>query len=444
MDDSYFEASPIYLGRGVKLLVFLTLLRVKNATLWAAFLSLNPGIRTWLQKYLRARQKDPVTVDRRIRKLANLVSAAFLYMATCTNSRVPKDYISLFLGETYYGKLVPPTSPVVVSPTTATYFRLSSYREGGLVRTLYRNKHYVVFPMICGQILSNYLTPTRYKLNQRYFSPLLKVRLLDPIWKNFRLGIRVRAIHWPGLCFSYAKHNGLLFLYVAALNVRTGLWTRYYKSSSEGGFSNPLLKNILIQFLTYCGHRANSLANIIYIPNLLAMGLLAITAPMLTQILVLKKWYMANQKQSIKLYMRTIGFIAGLSTMMIHSKSLVSGKEKMDKKEDIKNQNSCSEFPNTGNKSRNLGPDFYNSVSLYFTQLIILSKWRILKENHPWFTLLKVGTWQRMETGLMCYLVWKLMNLNDYVRRNTPVSGNQELERLQNSPWIRAINRIMN
>ncbi|OBA24167.1 hypothetical protein METBIDRAFT_30497 [Metschnikowia bicuspidata var. bicuspidata NRRL YB-4993] len=411
----------------------------------------------------RSRYKDPYTVDRRVCKLANLISVVLLYSAASTNHTIPKDYLLLYLCETYYGKLVPPSSPIVVSPSTAAYFKLGSYKANSWVRKTYEKKHFILFPVVCGQILLNYLTPTQYKLNQRYFSVAIKRVLLDPIWTHFRMGVGFQAMAWRGLLVSYARHNGLLFLYMAALNFRTRLWRPCYKLGSELELGGHRLRKVCGKYILYCAQRANTVANFVYAPNLLSMVLLSKTAPLLAHWRPLKTKYMVNQKQTVKWYMRSIGFLAGLAAMLLHTIKYVTP---IGRKSDLSTYSDFYTDSDFGPESdldtdsgfgtdadsedegeldnpRVLGPDFYNSICIYLTQLIVLSKWRIVKENHPWFTVLKVGTWRRMETGLMCLFVWKLMNLNDHVTKHTLGSGSHELQKLRLNPWIKAVNRIM-
>lgn len=147
------------------------------------------------------------------------------------------------------------------------------------------------------------------------------------------------------------------------------------------------------------------------------------------------------------MYLRVIGLTAGVSAMSLQSKE-IELLLLFEPKSWILEPQYETRRPTKTTQSQKypcfLEPDFYNDVSLYLAQLIVLSKWRILKENHPWFTLLKVGTWLRMETGLMCFLVWKIMNLNDYINKHSILAEDPELDKLKLSPWVKAVDRIMN
>ncbi|GEQ71180.1 hypothetical protein JCM33374_g4861 [Metschnikowia sp. JCM 33374] len=169
---------------------------------------------------------------------------------------------------------------------------------------------------------------------------------------------------------------------------------------------------------------------------------------MLTSFKPLRKVYLNNQKTVLKLYMRAIGSAAGLSAMLLslidfNPNILFRGSTSHQKVP----QKPPQKVPPTTidpSEGRDLEPGFYNTINKYLLQLVVLSKWRMLKENHPWFTLLKVGTWRRMETAVMCYLVWKLMNLNDYIYKNASGLGNKQILHLRHNPWIKAVDRIMN
>lgn len=430
MDDSYLYTPPDpSAAKAVKWLLALLVLRVKRPLSWAAFLALNPLIRLHLAHWVKARNKDPQTVDRRVRKLSNLVSVAFLYSAVAPNARVPKDYVLLYLFEQYY-LLNPPSLRIVTLPTTARWFKLRSYGKDSWVRRLYVNKHYVVFPAIFGQILSNYLTPTRYKLNQRYLSSSIKSHLLNPIWINFRMGVRSQLVNWAGLLASYARLNGLVFAYYALASFHL----RFLRHYLWHGENTQQLRSVLRNYLAYCFHRANSLVNFIFEPSLLAMVLLSLTAPMLTNVPLVKGAYMANMKQFVKNYFKVVGFVAALGLMALHSMDFVPsfGYRPLphDRKDEPRN-------------IRSLTPQFFDDVNMYLFRLIVLSKWRILKENHPWFSVFKFGTWQRIEAAAMCYAVWKLMNLNDYIQMNRYGPAHAECEQLEQASIIKAVNRIM-
>ncbi|KAM9930601.1 hypothetical protein OXX80_009332 [Metschnikowia pulcherrima] len=443
MGESYTQKTPRHIVRGAKIFALLAFLRVPNSASWAAFLSLNSIIKNWLQNNVKLTYKDPATVTRRISKLANLVSAGFLYSAISTNSRMPKDYISLCLIESYYGQLVPPTSPLNVSPTTSSL--RDCIRNGGWMKNAYVYKHLIVFPLLCGQLLSTYLTPTKYRPNQRYFPRFIRNHVLDPIWKHFRLDRKGSSLNWRGVLSSYAKDNGYLFMYMAISNFRHSLLTPWLRSTS--GDTKLSLTTLLKRFVGFSAGRANAVANMIYSANLLSMFLLSVTSSILIQNRILKNIYMAHEKSAVKVYMKIVGYVAGLCAMSIHS--VIYSEKPISKKDSerglaiLESNGTSGRIQTSPSGATQLDASFYNSLSLYLSQLLVLSKWRILKENHPWFSVLNVGTWRRMEAGLMCFVVWKMMNLNDHVTRVSQDSHAKKVKNLKHNVWLKMVDRIM-
>lgn len=435
MDDSYLYApSDPGLSKAAKWLVFLLVLKVKKPVQWSAFLALNPTIRSLLIDHIKPKRKDPETVNRRVRKLSNLISVSFLYLAVSNNIRIPKDYVLIYIYMTYYGELNPPSSKIIVSPTTAKYFKISAYKKDSLLRKLYEKKHFVIFPVIFGQLLSNYLTPTRYKLNQKYLSSSIKSLILNPIWINFSMGVNSQVLNWAGLLRAYVKHNVYLVAYFAVSTFREQFLTHYYELKNDTYRGNGGVREIITNYAAYVANKANSMANFIYGPNLFSMFLLALTAPMLTKYSMLRDAYLSNVKLVMKTYIKVIGFIAAFSTMCVNAMDFVPSFGYRPLDGDAKSETS---------NVRRLGTTFMDGLNMYLFRLIILSKWRIVKENHPWFSILKVGTWERIESVVMCYGVWKLMNLNDYISKNKYGPASKECDRLALQPIMKGINKLM-
>lgn len=388
------------------MLVIFKLLKIKNAAALAAFFTLHPHIRRLLRNHVQAAQKDPATVERRIKKSSNLISAVLLYAGVSLNPKIPKDYIVLYLIELYYGSLNTPRSPFLVSPTTARRFKLSTYSENGWVHWLYRNKHYVLFPLIYAQLLSNYLTPTQYKLNQRYLSSTIKNWMLNPIWKNFHMGRTSKSILWLGLGGAFLKHCALLMAYFLLSEVKSKILVKYFQKSD--------MKQAFKDYVLLCVNKSKSFALFLYGTSLMSMALLAVTLPLLTAGGIIHKLYTANPKSFIKNYIKIVGAGSALLAMLVA-------------------------VP----RSKVLSAAFFNGINGYLLNLIVLSKWRILKENHPWFTILRVGTWERIESVLLSYVVWETMNLNDSIRDNDDADKMAECKRLQDDRLIRVVDRIM-
>ncbi|KAF3991724.1 hypothetical protein FT663_02597 [Candidozyma haemuli var. vulneris] len=430
MDDSYLYTPPNpSVGKSVKWIIVLLLLRAKNPLRLTAFLSLNPTIRNLINDWLRdhTRLKDPETVDRRSRKLANLATVGFLFSAVANNPQIPKDYWSIYFYTAYFGELNPPSSRITVYPTLSKATGIDKLKKKSWVRYLYNRKHHIIYPIIFGQLLSNYLTPTKYKLNHKYLSASIKNYIFNPIWINFRLGVNSQSVHWAGLLQSYVKHNVVLFGVYALLSFKDRLLDRYYEVAN-GSMNFTSIGKLLRQYLIFVGHKANAMANFIYGPNLTAMFLLALTSPMLTRVGFLREIYFGNMKTFVKNYIKGIGFVSAFATMSLGSLQLVQSF-------------GYKRLPGDPKNIRQISTDFYNGLNSYLLRLIILSKWRIVKENHKWFSIINIANWDRIESFILCYGVWNLMNLNDYILKH-PLQ--KECQRLEKNSLIRAVNRIMN
>lgn len=429
MDDSYISQPDPTKGKILKWLIALLLVRAKNPIRLTAFLSLHPVIRdslfAWVKNHTKSKHQG--TVDRRTRKLANFVSVGILFLAISNNTQIPKDYLLIYLYMAYLGQLHPPTSKITVSPTINKALNINGIRKNPAVRRLYANKHLLIFPVIFGQLLSNYLTPTKFKLNHKYLSSSIKNYIFNPIWKNFRMGASYQRVHWLGLFSVYLQHNLVLCGCYIVSSFKARIWDKYYDSHGYFNSGSPSLSLLWKRLLIYSAHKGNSMSNFIYGPNLISMLLLSLTAPALTLVPFLRKVYFRNIKSFIKNYIKTIGFVATLATVSFSSIFSIPAFGHQP-------------FPGESGNIRKISSDFYDEVNLYLFKLIILSKWRILKENHPWFTLVNVANWERIESLLLCYGVWQLMNLNDYVRQN-PLQ--KECQKLEKEPLIRAINSVM-
>lgn len=370
---------------------------------WSSFLALNP----WLKKrLLRLAPHQNETNRRRLAKTANLISCVFLYLASSGTKVFPKDYVLLYLWFLYYGEFNPPSAlKILVSPRLSPYLKINNYKNRWVSR-VYENKEYIFYPAIFGQILSNYLTPTQYKLNQRYLSSSIKTRILNPIWINYSLGYKSHYMNWRGLLSSYVVHN--LAFGGAMLLVK-------YKRLAP---SVPAIKSYLLHVV----HTANSFTNFIYMPNLISILLISLTSPLLSW----KRPPSHHTKIIFKTYIKVIGFIAGFATLYCNSLNLIPDYG-LDEPADV----------------RQIPKHYLNALNLYLFRLILLSKWRITKENHPTFRKLRVSSWATIEAVVMCIGVYKVMNLTDYVynEHNELV---EECQELKQKPLIKGIRRITN
>lgn len=415
----------------------LLLARVPRPVALASFISLNPSFRLLLAKHFHPkdpREKPHALSDRTIATVANAASAILLYVASEANDRIPKDYLLLYLWISYYGALNPPSAlKVLVSPKLLKYLKISTYKSPTL-SYWYENKEYVIFPAIFAQILSNYLTPTRYKLNQRYLSSSIKSYLLSPIWINYTQLATAHLLRWSGLARSYILHNVCLTALFGLISFKSRFLDRYYElkhgKTLETKEQRDLPLLVLKKFLLHSLHSANALVNFLYAPNLIAILLISLTLPVLTYLrqpkAVLHSFYMNHTKTFFKSYIKIIGFAAAFTGLFFNSMDLIPA---YGLKED--------------RGVRRVSKEFMDGVNLYLFRLILLSKWRITKENHPWFKLLRLKTWERIEAAVMCYGVFKVMNLNDFVKRNKDGESSVECLRLQKESLVKIIDRIM-
>ncbi|EGW35107.1 uncharacterized protein SPAPADRAFT_131868 [Spathaspora passalidarum NRRL Y-27907] len=408
---------------------------------WIAFLSLNPIIKRLLldnqDKISQCCKFDTATFERRTKKLANLISCCFLYSATVTNKFIPKDYGLIYFIINYYGELnTPSNTKIQISPNYSKYFKLETYRNHPTLVKLYENKEFFIFPAIFAQLLSNYLTPTRYKLNQRYLSSSIKSRIFAPIWKNFSLGVNHARLNWISLLRNYLIQNYVIIGFLGLLTIKTRLLDRLYEVKYKKRNETEL--SVVLNYWTYNFHRANSIVNFIYAPNMIAILLITLTSPMFRLLKpkgdipknTLQKLYKRNYKLFFKSYTKTIGFVAAFLTLYLNALNVVPALGYKDEEED--------ETENI----RTISKSWLNDLDLYLFRLILLSKWRITKENHPSFKIMKLKNWIRLETLLMCFGVFKVMNLNDYIKKNKQQDPDN-YQRLKDNTMIRMVDCIM-
>lgn len=381
----------------LKYVLVLLLCRVQRPFSWASFLSLNSTIRKGLRKsYERIEAKSKFNLKDSIPTFSNAITCAFLYRASVDNPLIGKDYMLIYLFQKYIG-MNPPSSDIYVS-RFSKYTKLSHYNSPTL-KYLYDNKEFIIFPAIFGQILSNYLTPTRLGLNRKYQSQFIRSRILDPIWINFSLGVRSNYINWAGLLLKYLTHNLILAAFFLLTTFKSKFVDLYYQVKYNK--SNELIPHIIKKYMLHAVHTANSWANFVYLPNLLSMLLIALTAPMMRP--------STKLKFLLKTYMKTIGFVSGFITLVANSMDFVPdwGME------------------NSGQNIRRLSKSSVNAINDYLFRILILSKWRIVKENHRLFRGI---SWSRIETALMSVAVFKFMSLTesttiDAIKRDSIVRG---------------------
>lgn len=386
--------------------------RRPRAVVLASFLSLNQAINDSISL-----ASGHAISQEHVDKTSNAASSALLYWATVGQPTVPKDYLSVYFWMTYV-KLNSPFTPIFIS-RWSKYFKADHYRSHPVVGKAYANKHLVVFPMIFGQILSNYLTPTTYKLNHKYLSSSIKKYILNPIWINYSLGANYHTINWVKMTKYYLYVNLVISAIVAVTAFKSKLLDIYHDLQRNSLDTLSNLKQYVKNYLWYVFHKSNAFTNFIFAPNLIAMMLISLTSPMV--------WFAQGpqKKTTLKIYTKIIGFIAAFVTIYANSSNLIP--------DFYYNRKPNEDNPRTISKS------FIDGLNMYVFRLIVLSKWRIVKENHPRFRAVGPNTWDKLETITMCAGIWQLMNLNSAIRdRHDAVS-----EKIRNDGLMKGINQIM-
>lgn len=417
---TFLEKNP-FIPQWVKWKVIFEVFRIKNSTSWANFLILNKPIKDALIGVTKI-SSNPDT-KRRLEKLSNGISCLFLYSATVNNKLIPKDYMLIYLILNYIGELDPPSnSQINVSPKVSKYSKVHNYKPW--LQELYKKKEYVIFPGIFAQILSNYLTPTKYKLNQKYLSSGLKRYILNPIWINYKLGINYNRVNWIGLLRVYLLQNFVLLGCLGLYYFKTKLLDKLYEVKHNGEKTKNYF-DVVKDYICSVSHRSNSFINLIFGCNLTSIFLISLTSPVFriltpastTNMNWIQLVYLNHLKLFFKSYTKMIGFIAGFITLYFNSLNLIPSW-------------GCSE------NVRQIESNFIDALNLYLFRLILLSKWRIIKYNHPWFIRFSKLDWNKFETILMSFGIWQIMNLNDFLKTH-------ENKKLSKNSMIKTINYIM-
>lgn len=379
------------INRWIKWVLILAILKRENPVAWASFLSLNRVIKAGLQE-----ANERVGLGN-VNRIGNGVSCALLMKATINNLAFPKDYMSIYVWMTLIKIQV-----VRNNGEKLQTFVKQQVSNSRVLKWIYSNKDTILFSLLSGQILSSYLSPTR-KSNHKYLNASLKTYILNPIWINFSLGANDHAFNWIGLLKQYLKLQGIL----STVNFFTSLKSKIL-DDPEGNIWSKLQN-----YLCYVFHKSNAYVNLIFFPNLLAIFSLAITSPMLQLIPPNYK------KLAIKSYIKSIGFIASFITVYANSNNW------------IKDFGYIRE--NNEPNPRLISKSFLEGINIHLIRLILVSKWRALRDNHRSFKSIKSSTWNLYETLAMCIGTWNLMNIYDQVKYNhDKVSESIKRDRLMN------------
>lgn len=367
----------------IKWAAILLLLKQKAPFSWASFLSLNSLIKGTLRE-ISTRSNAALPID----KLSNAVSSTFLLSALTATPGFPRDYLVLYLYLTWIkiGSIKDKT----ISPKLASF--TSNFDGSRVFRWIHNNKSTLIFSLLSGQILSNYLTPNK-KLNHKYLNNSLKSYILNPIWINFSLGGYSHAINWSGLAKQYLK----LQLILLVINGFSAL-----KSFED-------IKSKWKEFLHYTFHKANAYTNLIFIPNLLAILLLVATSPFFN---LVKSPY---KKSFLKVYTKSIGFIVSFATLYANSVIYDSTSPRL------------------------ISTSFLLGLNVHLTRFILLSKWRISKDTYGRFKKITPSNWIWIESIIATVGTWSLLNTYDDVKNKY----DKDSEEIKKDRVIGGVKKIM-
>lgn len=279
-----------------------------------------------------------------------------------------------------------------------------------------------------------------------YLSPFLKRYILNPIWINFSLGRNYSRINWKNLATNYVLHNVVIAAVVAGYSFKDRVLDRFY--AIKYGYGSPDSEaSVLQNYAAYVYHKSNSITNLIYTPNLVSILLIAVSSPMFTLLgssryPELHRLYVSNQKLVFKTYTKVIGFVAGLVAIQLNYMQMIPdwGYNKRVEAEfkvtgdNVIYEEDIDEVPS----ARLFSKQFYNELNMYLFKLVVLSKWRILKTYHPLFSKLHLSLWNKLETVLMCFGFFKMMNLNDFINGHRTI----ESERISKDYSIKVANFV--
>ncbi|RKP29564.1 hypothetical protein METBISCDRAFT_28151 [Metschnikowia bicuspidata] len=163
------------------------------------------------------------------------------------------------------------------------------------VSRLYRNKHWLVFPL----------------LNHRY--------LLGAI-KNWR------SLNWRGLARAYTRHNAFVALYLLTTNFQAHVLAQldYTKPQPFNRDVRALARSHLVASL----HRGNAVTNRVYDTSVWSMLFSALTLPFLSAGGVVQQVYRVGRKTFIKNYLMVLGALSALLAMWVnlcHTSAACSG-----------------------------------------------------------------------------------------------------------------------
>ena len=116
------------------------------------------------------------------------------------------------------------------------------------------------------------------------------------------------------------------------------------------------------------------------------MLLISLTSPLLVYLRnpshpATNRWYFSHVKLFFKSYTKVIGFVAGIVTLYINSANFIP---------DYGYKLEVSDDTTESTNIRHISKGFINNLSSYLFRLILLSKWRVVKENGRSIQIIKI------------------------------------------------------
>ncbi|CAK7903311.1 hypothetical protein CAAN1_07S06854 [[Candida] anglica] len=362
-------------------------LKARRPILWAAFLTLHPAIKAVISTL--SGSGGPCQ-----NRVSNAASAILLYLAS-HDSVVPKDYISLYFWMSYIlgwadnhksnalrekspnGEPLVPTVKAVaananVNEVNATTEEISTKLKDHVIFTR-QSLSKIAYATIFGQLLSQYLSPTHF-MGKKHLNGTVKSRLFDPVWfQRTKCG---QSLNWKSVGKNYLAYNIVLATVFALAKFRSV--KEKVDRQRSGIFLSPNedrtpSSDIWKSFARSVVERANTLTNLVFVPNLIAIGLVSLSGVSLP--------FPDSRNFPRKWFVKLVGFSSVLLSFLLNSFEP---------------------------ESLQLDPTTLSVVTMYLFRLVLLSKWRTAKD-----IVLKGPNWNVIETALMSYGVYTYMNKQD-------------------------------
>lgn len=375
-----------------KWLVIFLLARVRNPLKLAGFLSLNPLFRKSIAGSLRsiARDKSLSSEQRCIDKTSNALTSGLLYSATVENASIPSDYIALYLWGYYLTSVSRKFKKVKNAASNLVCGKVGVVDS--IFARIYQNKEFLLYSVLFGRMLSQYLTPLSVSPDRKYLASLVKTRQFDPIWKCFSLSASAFHVNWLDLVKIYVKQNLIIGSVLFAFANRGIIISRNFTSEE----SRAQLKVTLSKTFK----KVNAFLNSVYLQNILSFILLSGSALTFSHWNSYSKLLKISSKRSTlyRTIVGVIGFISAYFSLYLNEKLSTGNDEK--------------------SKDSLISKTFLNGLNVYLFRLMIVSKWRKSKDHLKYINWINKDVIKKTETALMCLGLFKIMNYNSYLKQN--------------------------